>query len=42
VNGTRIDSSAAQSVWSYTGTLTDTRNWISRGYTTTSAFTFVS
>lgn len=42
VNGTRMDSSAAQTIWSYTGTLNDTRNWLPRGYTTTSGHTFVS
>jgi hypothetical protein len=27
VNGTRIDSSAGQTIWTFGGTLTDTINW---------------
>jgi hypothetical protein len=41
-NGTRIDSSAAQTVWSYAGTLTGTINWLNRGFVPTSGYPFVS
>ena len=41
-NGTRIDSSAAQTIWAYAGTLTGTINWNNRGFVPTSGYPFVS
>jgi fibronectin-binding autotransporter adhesin len=41
-NGTRIDSSAAQTVWSYAAGLSGTINWNPRGFVPTSGYTFVS
>jgi hypothetical protein len=41
-NGTRIDSSAAQTIWAYAGALTSTINWNNRGFVPTSGYPFVS
>jgi hypothetical protein len=41
VNGTRIDSSLGQTIWSFGGTLTDTLNWNLGSRPQTAAWTFV-
>jgi hypothetical protein len=42
VNGTRIDSSLGQTVWTFDGVRTDTVNWSTGSRPGTSAYTFVN
>jgi hypothetical protein len=41
INGTRIDSSQGQTIWSFGGTLTGTTNWGTGSRPLTQANTFV-
>jgi hypothetical protein len=42
VNGTRIDSSQEQTIWSFGATLTNTVNWATGSRPGTIAYTFVN
>jgi len=42
INGTRVDSSLGQTIWSFGASLTDTVNWATGSRPGTSAYTFVN